>query len=177
MYRASKSLSERAIRKWVEENKPHFNTTILIPSLLLGPHADPLENKFTGSNSVYRTWFEDPKQNLDNNASTTSADVRDTAKAHINAVFGNIQNPYFIGSSLQSYFIVQTILHAFEALKYVATIQDVNWDEEILTKLSQANKDKGELVVPWRDEDAKSLSIYPMHSAVETFAKYIGQPE
>ena len=178
MYRASKSLSEGAIREWVEEHQPHFETTILIPALLLGPHADPLEDKLVGSNSVYKDWLDNPIKHLDNHTNVTAADVRDAAKAHVNAALENITNPYFIGS-LQSYFVVERTLHAFEALQEVASSQDTKWDKEILEKLKQASEETDSItrssIVPWSEEDAKALSIHPMRNSVETFAEYISQ--
>lgn len=176
MYRASKSLSEGAIREWVKEHKPHFQTTILIPALLLGPHADPAENILTtGSNSVYRDWIENPARHLDNKANVTAADIRDVAKAHINAALEISTDPH-PSDTLHSYFLVERILSAFEALKYTSTVQSVDWDESILDRLNNRNNLPTDTIkVPWNEEDAKTLSVYPLRNTVETFAEFISQ--
>ncbi|PWN34163.1 NAD(P)-binding protein [Meira miltonrushii] len=110
-YRASKTLAERAAWDFVEANKPSFDLATINPPLVLGPIIHQVNSPDSLNTSAANIW------KLMHGGSPTAAvavDVRDTAKAHVEALlrpdaggqrFGPSYGPY-------TYQEVSDIIHA-----------------------------------------------------------------
>jgi nucleoside-diphosphate-sugar epimerase len=88
-YRASKTLAEKAAWEFVEKEKPNFTVTTLCPPLVLGPvvhYLNSLDALNTSNQRVRNMIQGKAKDELPASTPYIWTDVRDLAKAHVNAI-------------------------------------------------------------------------------------------
>jgi hypothetical protein len=58
-YCVGKAEAEKAIWKYVEDQKPHYSVSVLLPSLIFGPPIQPIRSlkKINYSNDVFYSLF------------------------------------------------------------------------------------------------------------------------
>jgi len=88
-YRASKTLAERAAWDFVEKEKPNFTLSTMNPPLVLGPvihHLKGLHHLNTSNERIRDMIHGKFKNEIPNTGIYIFVDVRDLAKAHIEAL-------------------------------------------------------------------------------------------
>lgn len=164
-----------AVWDFIRQQKPHYITTVLLPALLLGPTADPEAAQNAGSSGIYVHWAQKPGALIEAKGSTTAADVRDTAKAHIVAALAQIPAPKLDNKRL---FVVEQTVRAAQlaqTAREAVPQWSKAWDEATNTLVDQAitrepdERARG-YVVPSRNEDAEALDIVPMRDTLEVYA-------
>ncbi|KAL7914671.1 NAD(P)-binding protein [Trichoderma velutinum] len=114
-YCASKALAEKAAWKFVDEQKPQFDLTVLCPPMVFGPtaHALSLSALNTSAWDINR-FLSGELADVPDTAFWGFVDVRDLAKAHVRALeipeAGNER--FFIVSGRYSYQKTADVLHA-----------------------------------------------------------------
>ncbi|KAL6834628.1 NAD(P)-binding protein [Trichoderma camerunense] len=114
-YCTSKALAEKAAWKFVDEQKPHFDLTVLCPPMVFGPtaHALSLSTMNTSAWDIYR-FLSGELDDVPDTACWAFVDVRDLADAHVRALeipeAGNER--FFIVSERYSYQKTADVLHA-----------------------------------------------------------------
>ncbi|KAL6830617.1 NAD(P)-binding protein [Trichoderma sp. SZMC 28015] len=114
-YCTSKALAEKAAWKFVDEEKPHFDLTVLCPPMVFGPtaHTLSLSTMNTSSWDIYR-FLSGELDDVPDTACWAFVDVRDLADAHVRALeipeAGNER--FFIVSERYSYQKTADVLHA-----------------------------------------------------------------
>ncbi|KXJ88192.1 hypothetical protein Micbo1qcDRAFT_138545 [Microdochium bolleyi] len=86
-YLASKTMAERAAFKYVEDNKPSFAITTLLPPVVYGPikhHVGSGKSLNTSSADILRL-FDGSEKTVPETSFWGSVDVRDLAEAHVRA--------------------------------------------------------------------------------------------
>ncbi|EPE32427.1 NAD(P)-binding Rossmann-fold containing protein [Glarea lozoyensis ATCC 20868] len=84
-YCVAKAESEKAIWKFVKEEKPVFSVTNLLPCLIFGPPLQPVQSlkKINYSNDVFYSLFNGTYEVTPDTSFPSYIDVRDLATAHI----------------------------------------------------------------------------------------------
>ncbi|MCO5584911.1 hypothetical protein L7F22_038843 [Adiantum nelumboides] len=110
-YRASKTLAERAAWEFVEANKPSFDLATINPPFVFGPIIHQVNNPDSLNTSTAAIW-----QLLHGNKPTAAnaVDVRDAAKAHVEALLRSDAGGQRFGPSYGTYTIqeISDIIHA-----------------------------------------------------------------
>ncbi|KZT60841.1 NAD(P)-binding protein [Calocera cornea HHB12733] len=88
VYCASKSLSEKAAWKFMEEEKPNFTLTSLCAPIIYGPPAQVIASMDTLPASCYEMWaiFSGKQQDLSRTLYPWFVDVRDFALLHVESL-------------------------------------------------------------------------------------------
>ncbi|KAH6664416.1 hypothetical protein B0J14DRAFT_493555 [Halenospora varia] len=87
-YCVSKAEAEKAIWKFVEEEKPAFTVTVLLPALIFGPPIQPVTDikNINYSNNVFHSLFDGTYEIVPPTSFSSYIDVRDLATAHISSL-------------------------------------------------------------------------------------------
>ncbi|CZR56737.1 related to flavonol reductase/cinnamoyl-CoA reductase [Phialocephala subalpina] len=87
-YCVAKAESEKAIWKYVEENKPSYTVSVLLPSLIFGPPIHTVKDlkKINYSSDVFYSLFNGTYEVVPETSFPSYIDVRDLAEAHIKAL-------------------------------------------------------------------------------------------
>lgn len=114
-YCASKALAEKAAWKFINEQKPHFDLTVLCPPMVFGPaaHVVSLSAMNTSAWDINR-FLSGELENVPDTGFWGFVDVRDLATAHVRALevpeAGNER--FFIVSGRYSYQKTADVLRA-----------------------------------------------------------------
>ncbi|KAG4437215.1 hypothetical protein IFR05_007304 [Cadophora sp. M221] len=84
-YCVAKAESEKAIWKYVEDNKPSYTVSVLLPALIFGPPIQPVTSlkKINYSSDVFYSLFNGTYEVVPDTSFPSYIDVRDLATAHI----------------------------------------------------------------------------------------------
>jgi len=84
-YCVGKAEAEKAIWKYVQEEKPHYSVSVLLPCLIFGPPLQPITSlkKINYSNDVFYSLFNGTHEVTPPTSFPSYIDVRDLAQAHI----------------------------------------------------------------------------------------------
>ncbi|KAE9364618.1 NAD(P)-binding protein [Stipitochalara longipes BDJ] len=87
-YCVSKAETEKAIWKFVEEQKPYFSVSVLLPALIFGPAIQPVKNlkKINYSTDRFYELFNGGLEVVPPTSFPSYIDVRDLAAAHVRAL-------------------------------------------------------------------------------------------
>ncbi|CAG8961394.1 hypothetical protein HYFRA_00013342 [Hymenoscyphus fraxineus] len=87
-YCVAKAESEKAIWKFVDEEKPDFSVTVLLPALIFGPPLQPVTSlkRINYSNDVFYGLFNGSNEVVPGTSFPSYIDVRDLAIAHIKSL-------------------------------------------------------------------------------------------
>ncbi|ORY92678.1 NAD-P-binding protein [Leucosporidium creatinivorum] len=97
-YLASKTFAEKAAWKFVEEEKPHFTMSTIVPPIILGPALQPVQSLSDLNLSAAAIWSIVDAEEIPMTAVPVFINVIDVAKAHYEAIARATSNRYlFIG--------------------------------------------------------------------------------
>lgn len=85
-YRGAKKYAELAAWDYVREHKPHFDIAIICPTLVFGPVAHPLARMSDINESNAGVWAIASGKDIPTARVPCWVDVRDVAKAHVEAL-------------------------------------------------------------------------------------------
>ncbi len=159
-YRASKTLAERAAWRYVEEEKPGFDVATICPPYVLGPliHQASSPEALNTSAANWYAYLAGQKTAADATAPAgILCDVRDVARAHVNALLLPEAGGQRFGVATRT-FTIQTLLdHVLGNEKLVAAFPSITRGEP------------GAAVPPqnWFDcsRSLKTLGIEPTHES------------
>ncbi|CZT13810.1 related to flavonol reductase/cinnamoyl-CoA reductase [Rhynchosporium graminicola] len=157
-YCVAKAESEKAIWKYVEEQKPTYTVSVLLPALIFGPPIQPVASlkKINYSTDVLYSLFNGTYETVPDTSFPSYIDVRDLAAAHILALtLPTVANKRFlVGGNKYSSQI------AVDALKTLPELKD------------RLPKDGNEAEKPLRMDDVlrwnEKLGLKP-RTALQTF--------
>lgn len=87
-YCVAKAESEKAIWKYVQEEKPHYSVSVLLPALIFGPPIQPISDlkKINYSTDVLYSLFNGTYEVTPSTSFPSYVDVRDLAWAHVKSL-------------------------------------------------------------------------------------------
>jgi len=139
VYAAAKTAAEKAVWKWVEEDKPDFIVNSVVPSFTIGAPVDP--TKLSTSQSGIVAFFQhaqglpcDEKilKIVSEIPPKYSCDVRDVARAHVAALLASDvdkERLFVFSEKFSRNRLLEIWKEEYPEKKFMDNLEGVGWDE------------------------------------------------